>query len=74
MTTTSAAEEELMLGDSYGPESSHLNELMKKVRIAFCFCSHSLLYARLLPRIPPLLLDDWLAGWIALVCGVEFVP
>lgn len=37
VATTAAAEEELMLSEHYGPESSHLNELMKKVRIRFCF-------------------------------------
>lgn len=36
MTTCTTAEEELMLSDNYGPESSsHLNELMKKVRTVF---------------------------------------
>lgn len=37
-TNANAPEEELMLSENYGPESSHLNELMKKVRTAFCFC------------------------------------
>lgn len=42
-----AAEEELMLSDNYGLESSHLNELMKKVRIVFCFLTlHPRLFAR----------------------------
>lgn len=60
MTTCTTAEEELMLSDNYGPKSSsHLNELMKKVRTLFLDFVE--------PPLPPL------AGCLA-VCGLSHFP